>query len=142
MEKEEESTLQGGRKEPGRMASSPQSARKGAARMSNLKLMVNALKSLLPGEINRGERERLVGVLEGVPEEFSIFLFRSESRLALRGIYLLRQGALVRAWGSGPERLEEGEVRAFYRYDSGGREFREVAGCRHLSLAVNGVVAY
>ena len=64
--------------------------------------MINAINNVcLPGELNRGDREKLVKVLELDTSEFFVLLFKEYSRKVIKGIYTLdhSQKALQRIHG-------------------------------------------
>lgn len=106
---------------------------------SNRKLIRNALeKYCLKGDANREQREQVLQTfddqLKGV-ERF-IILFRSihTGRHDLRALYGLQDGAWVRLLQAlaSPPSLEEKMVALCLRYDSGGKEFKEVPALQEV----------
>lgn len=121
----------------------PKERKHSFARQSNKKLLVNAITYVcFPGELNRKERERLIEVLEESEHEFFVFLFKEYSRKIIKGIYILdnSQTYLSKIYGEkAPSTISPDRVQEFYRFDSGSREFKKVAGCRSFSYVIHAI---
>lgn len=105
--------------------------------------MVNAITYVcFPRELNRKDRERLIDVLDSSEHEFFVFLFKEYSRKIIKGIYILdsSQTRLERIYGDkAPLEVTVDEVKEFYRFDSGSREFKKVDGCRSFSFIIHAI---
>lgn len=106
---------------------------------SNRKLVRNAIEwYCLKGEANRPQREQMLQTFDKdlVGYERFIILFRSihTGRHDIRALYGYRDGTwfrVVQALPS-PPILEERMVAQSLRYDSGGKEFKEVPAIQQL----------
>lgn len=117
------------------------SKRASAGVQSNRKLVRNALeKYCLKGDANRSQREQVLQSfdLERGYERFLI-LFRSlhTGRHDLRALYGYQDGSWVRTLQTlpSPAVVEARMVAQCLRYDSGGKEFKEVPGLQELNVA-------
>jgi hypothetical protein len=71
-----------------------------------------------------------------------VFLFKEYSRKMIKAIYVLEssQASLQKIFGEkAPQEILAENVKAFYRYDSGSREFKRLDGCKSFSLAVHAI---
>jgi len=117
----------------------PSSSGGGSGVQSNRKLVRNALERYcLKGDANRGQREQILQAFDTELRGYErfIILFRSihTGRHDLRALYAYRDGAWVRVVQAlpSPPLLEERMVAQCLRYDSGGKEFKEVPALQEL----------
>lgn len=106
---------------------------------SNRKLIRNALeKHCLKGDANREQRERILRAFDEdlVAYDRFVILFRSvhTGRHDLRALYGYEAGTWIRVLHSHPSPpvLDECMVAQYLRYNSGGREFKEVPSVHEL----------
>ena len=78
-------------------------------------------------------------VLENDESEFFVFLFKDYSRKA---IYTLdhSQTILQKIYGEkAPVEISSEQVKTFYRFDSGCRDFKRLDGCKSFSYVVHAI---
>lgn len=81
-------------------------------------------------------------VLENEQSEFFVFLFKEYSRKVIKAIYTLdhSQITLQRIYGDkAPFEICSEQVKNFYRFDSGSREFKILDGCKSFSYVVHAI---
>lgn len=105
--------------------------------MDNRRLVRNAVeRCCLKGDPNREQREQILQALEGLEGQRLAILFRSihTGRHDLRALYGYQDGNWVRVLQllPSPPLLEERMVAQYFRYDSGGKEFKEVVGAQTI----------
>lgn len=132
-----------------RRSSSLMGRRPGSVGMqSNRKLVRNALEHCLKGDANREQREQVLKSFdeELVEYERFILLFRSihTGRHDLRALYGFSEGTWTRLLQllPSPASLEERMVTQCLRYDSGGKEFKEVPASQETLSVADAVFLY
>ncbi|CAE8607481.1 unnamed protein product, partial [Polarella glacialis] len=126
-----------------RSVSAGSAGRKAIGIQSNRKLVRNALeKYCLKGDANREQREQVMRSFDEELQRYErfIILFRSihTGRHDLRALYGHLEGTVSRVLQvlPSPPHLEERMVAQCLRYDSGGKEFKEIPGVQEpLSVA-------
>ena len=115
---------------------------------SNRKLVRNALEHCLKGDANREQREQVLKSFDEELLEYErfIILFRSihTGRHDLRALYGCSEGSwtrLVQLLPS-PTSLEQRMVTQCLRYDSGGKEFKEVPASQETLSVADAVFLY
>jgi len=114
----------------------------GRRMQSNRRLIRNALGSYcLKGDANREQREQVLRAFDDdlCGYERFVILFRSihTGRHDLRALYGYQNGCWVKVLQAlpSPPQLEEHMVAHFLRYDSAGKEFREVPSLQEMGIA-------
>jgi len=115
---------------------------------SNRKLVRNALEHCLKGDANREQREQVLKSFDEELLEYErfIILFRSihTGRHDFRALYGCSEGSwtrLVQLLPS-PTSLEQRMVTQCLRYDSGGKEFKEVPASQETLSVADAVFLY
>ncbi|CAD7945402.1 unnamed protein product [Amoebophrya sp. A120] len=111
---------------------------------SNRKLTRNAVLLLLQGEASRSLRETVLAQIDGVlQDERFVIVFRGmhKGRRDFRALYALREGRWVRVAHlfQCPACISDEMVERYYRFDTGGRTFKEIEGASEISGAVDAV---
>lgn len=115
---------------------------------SNRKLVRNALEHCLKGDANREQREQVLKSFDDDLEKFDrfIILFRSihTGRHDLRALYGFSEGSWTRVLQllPSPVSLQERMVTQCLRYDSGGKEFKEVPASQETLSVADAVFFY
>lgn len=111
---------------------------------SNRKIIKNAISQLcLAGEPNRIHREEVLNVIETLEEiMYFIIVFSDSTRRDVRGLYSHdpNTGEVNKVYGPNylPDTLESSVVTAFFRYDSGAKEFKQLQ-CKDFIAATDAV---
>ncbi|OMJ70455.1 hypothetical protein SteCoe_31551 [Stentor coeruleus] len=111
---------------------------------SNRKIIKNAISQLcLAGEPNRIHREEVLNIIETLEEiMYFIIVFSDSTRRDVRGLYSHdpNTGEVNKVYGPNylPETLEPSVVTAFFRYDSGAKEFKQLQ-CKDFIAATDAV---
>ncbi|OMJ81727.1 hypothetical protein SteCoe_17779 [Stentor coeruleus] len=111
---------------------------------SNRKIIKNAISQLcLAGEPNKVHREEVLNVIDTLEEiMYFIIVFSDSTRRDVRGLYSHdpNTGEVNKIYGPNylPETLESSVVTAFFRYDSGAKEFKQLQ-CKDFIAATDAV---
>ena len=111
---------------------------------SNRKIIKNAIAQLcLAGDPNKIHREEVLNLIEIHKEiNYFIIVFSEFGRRDLRGLYThdINTGDILKIYGPGylPDILESAAVSAFFRYDSGAKEFK-LLQCKDFIAATDAV---
>jgi len=118
----------------------------GFSRSSNKQLVKNALNNVcLAGEVNRREREEVLARMDEVKDRnnFIIVFKETSGRQDFKALYYFDSAANIATKiysnGSSPSVLDESLIANYYRYDSGSREFKNIADNKTLSIIVDAV---
>jgi len=118
----------------------------GFSRSSNKQLVKNALNNVcLAGEVNRKEREEVLAKMDEVKDRnnFIIVFKETSGRQDFKALYYYDSAAnlatKIYSNGSSPSVLDESMIANYYRYDSGSREFKNIADNKTLSIIVDAV---
>jgi len=118
----------------------------GFSRSSNKQLVKNALNNVcLAGEVNRKEREEVLARMDEVKDRnnFIIVFKETSGRQDFKALYYFDSAANIATKiysnGASPSVLDESLIANYYRYDSGSREFKNIADNKTLSIIVDAV---
>lgn len=111
---------------------------------SNRKLVQNAItKVCCAGAANSQLRDEALKALESRPDALNfIIVFKGNlGRKDLRALYELSEGAVHKVFGPSncPEEIVAADVKSFFRYDSGAKEFKMLQ-CKSFSINTDAVV--
>ncbi|TPX43175.1 hypothetical protein SeMB42_g04742 [Synchytrium endobioticum] len=114
---------------------------------SNRQLIRNALVHLcLAGSVNEKAKEQVLEDLDCHPGTHFIILFPPPESRSFRGLYtydptldIVYRISAVNKAGTGPDRLLPSDISAYYKYDSGAKEFKKLEGCKGFGRSVSAV---
>jgi len=112
---------------------------------SNKLLIKNAMGVCLAGEPNRKEREEVIAKLNEAKDDVNfIIVFKPmPGRQDFKALYAYDTATeeirKVHAIGNAPVLLDPSIVENYYRYNSGGKEFKVIQGNKNFSRAVDAV---
>ncbi|CDW86206.1 UNKNOWN [Stylonychia lemnae] len=123
----------------------PQS-KKNFAKNSNKKIIRNAIQVILAGDTNKLIRDEVLKVIDDTDYPYYIVLFKGNiGRQDFKALYQHDGiGLIEKIMGSAgcPDIIEDKMVEKFFRYDSGNKIFKELAGIKSISLTTDAVALH